>query len=249
MPAIGETEITVGQFAAFAEASGYLTEAEQDPATGCIVWDGSWGPRADVDWRDPGYAQSADHPAVCLSWHDANAYAAWLSEQTGFRYALPSEAQWEYATRAGSRAPHFWGDAEACGHANVSDATRARAIELMISPANVFVCEDGMVNAAPVASFEANEFGLHDTLGNVWEWTLDCWAPHYLDAPVDGSAADAIDCRRRSYRGGSWVNLPRLVRSASRGAEDPSARYFNTGFRVLRMLQPGDAGFGNRAPT
>jgi len=121
--AIGRTEVTVAQFMAFVSATGYLTEAELNPGDGCFTWDGGWDARPGVDWRDPGYPQSNEHPSVCLSWNDAVAYTEWLSQSTGYRYGLPSEAQWEYATRAGSDAPHFWGDARACGYANVSDTS------------------------------------------------------------------------------------------------------------------------------
>ncbi|MCC2617648.1 SUMF1/EgtB/PvdO family nonheme iron enzyme [Aestuariibacter halophilus] len=151
---VSENEITVGQFQAFVEATSYVTEAEQDK--GCAYYDnGKAVFEAQRNWRAPGYMQSENHPVVCISVNDAQAYADWLSEASGHTYRLPSEVEWEYAARAGKETDYWWGEGVGTDNANCgwcgSDWSN--------------------VSAAPVASFERNGFGLYDTVGNVWEWT------------------------------------------------------------------------------
>ena len=168
--ALGRYEVTRRQYAAFVAASGYRKPG------GCKYWTGEKFEIADdKDWRDPGYPQRDDHPAVCISWDDAKTYVAWLAARTGKPYRLPSEAEWEYAARANTGTPRFWGTdpASACTHANVFDLKGAEngAFPTM-TPHN---CNDGFLQTAPVGSFRANAFGLHDTAGNAWEWTEDCW--------------------------------------------------------------------------
>ena len=163
-------------------------------------------------------------PVMSVSWEDAQAYARWLSGETGERYRLPSETEWEYAARAGTRTAWYWGESDAgqCRYANGRDE---------------FVsCSDGYDYTAPVGSFAPNAFGLYDVLGNVEEWTEDCWNESYSGAPTDGSAWQAGDCSRRVKRGGTWYLTPALLRSAVRSGFGADSRRLYTGFRVARTI-------------
>jgi sulfatase modifying factor 1 len=186
------------------------------------------------DWRSPGFAQEDDYPVACVSWNDAKAYVDWLSKQTGHDYRLPSEAEWEFAARAGTTTARFWGDNpdSACRYANVAD----RTAKTRYPGWPIHDCEDGYVHAAPTGSFKANSFGLKDMLGNLWEWTADCWNGSYEGAPSDGSARTGGDCRWRVLRGGSWDIAPEFVRSAIRIRTTTKSRSYSAGFRPARTL-------------
>lgn len=160
-------------------------------------------------------------PVVYVSWDHATAYAAWLSQKTGSRYRLLSEAEWEYAARAGSASPYPTGDSARDSLGNCWED----------------YCRDGFKNSAPVGSFAPNAFGLHDMHGNVWEWVQDCYAYNYLAGQrTDGSAHSPANCTRRVVRGGSWSDAPLMIRSAER------LRMYHTeenplfGFRVAKTL-------------
>jgi len=185
-----------------------------------------------VSWRWPGFQQTNSHPVVCVNWNDAKAYLEWLSQETGQVYRLPSEAEWEYAARAGSVDRFFFGNSVSnlCKYGNGVDASSDFKWQNK-------KCEDGYGSGtAPVGSFRPNRFGLYDTIGNVWEWLEDCWNGSYSNAPGDGSSWDTGDCSNRGTRGGSWLNDPRFLRSAHRNRLFYSYRKYNTGFRVVREL-------------
>ena len=215
--AIGRYEVTVAEFERFVDEAGYSA--------------GSCSNDADLDWRNPGFGQGGRHPVTCVSWEDAQAYAAWLSRVTEEEYRLPSESEWEYAARAGTATARYWGEDESgqCRHANGEDASTEDDW-----PWPLPSCLDGYSHTAPAGSFRANGWGLHDMLGNVWEWTEDCWNGSYAGAPLDGSARSAGDCWRSVLRGGSWDDRP--LRSASRNWDAISNRYYSHGFRVARSL-------------
>ena len=228
---LGQTEVTVGQFRTFVKASGYKTEAEQEDR-GCRTYEnGSWDWRSGKNWRNPGFKQSAKEPVVCLSWNDTQRYIKWLSEKTGERYRLPSEAEWEYAARAGSETKYFFGNStsDLCRSAN------GAAAETDFSWRNKD-CRDGYKRTAPAASFTANAFGLYDMHGNVREWTQDCWNDSYKGAPSDGSAWLSGNCSRRVLRGGSWIDDPNYLRSANRSWGTTGYRSNGNGFRLARTL-------------
>ncbi len=183
--------------------------------------------------------KAAQLPAINLSWDDAKAYVAWLNEMVHGTpdgpYRLLTEAEWEYAARAGSIAAYPWGDAatEICAQANLmTAATKERYPWFIGDPA---ACEDGYVESAPAGSYPPNAFGLFDMNGNVWEWVEDCYVP-YAAAPDDGSAVPSNACDVRVLRGGSWLMGPSGIRSAYRGRFEPVNLDNNTGFRIARTL-------------
>ena len=229
--AVGVREVTRGEYRRFVRATGH--------SAGYSCWtyeDGEWKYRGGWNWEDPGYEQTDGHPVVCVSWEDAKAYVGWLSRETGEEYRLLSEAEWEYVARAGSKGARYWGGSEAgqCGHANGAD----KEAKKRYGNWRVVSCNDGRVHTAPVGSYGANGFGLHDVLGNVWEWVEDCWNGSYAGAPSDGSAWETGNCGRRVLRGGSWIDGPGVLRSASRYRDTTGDRRSDIGFRVARTLTP-----------
>ena len=240
--AVGVHEVTRGEFARFAAATNRAT---WDPSNPCVTWEirkypmlirneeelaMGVGPR----WRDPGFIQSDGHPAVCVSWSDAHAYAAWLSQETGREYRLLSESEWEYAARAGTTAARYWraGEAGQCRHANGADLSVHAEIR------GAAECDDGYAYTSPVGSFGANAWGLHDVLGNVWEWTRDCATGGYAASPSGEGAANAGECAERVLRGGSWYDGPETLRAANRYATRAGYRADFAGFRVARTIAP-----------
>ena len=171
-----------------------------------------------------------------MDWNDAKAYAAWLSRKSGKNYRLLTEAEWEYAARAGASTAYYWGDNanSVCQYANGRDST---AITASIGlPSTDINCADNHIYTAPVGSFQANAFGLHDMTGNAWEWTEDCWNANYNGAPSQGSAWTAGECGLRVLRGGSWYGFARHLRSALRFSSTVSVRDSSYGLRVARTL-------------
>ena len=182
-------------------------------------------------WRRPGFDQGRDHPVVCLTWREADAYARWLSTQTGRTYRLPTEAEWEYAARAGNGAARPWGEQPelACQHANVADETlQARQSE---RDWQVHTCADGHEHTSPAGTFASNEFGLHDMIGNVWEWTCSAWGATYGGQ----EQRCATGGTQRTLRGGSWTSAPDQARSASRLEARSESSSNDRGFRLVRL--------------
>ena len=238
--ALARTEVTVAQFRRFVEASGYRVDA------GCRVQSREnkkgervgWEDRPEAGWQNPGFlrAMADDLPVVCVGHADASAYVAWLSKTTGRPYRLPSEAEWEYAARARGGGIYPWGNNSdlGCTHANTYDRSGRKLLDFGWGFAD---CDDGHAEAAPVASFAPNAFGLHDMIGNVWEWTADCHRQTYEGAPTDGSAVTGdANCERWSVRGGGWMTRPSRNRLTFRGRDPVDARYSYFGFRVARDL-------------
>jgi formylglycine-generating enzyme required for sulfatase activity/predicted Ser/Thr protein kinase len=230
--AIGRYEVTLGEYQAFAEETGHT-------ASGCDIYDGEWRVSLGHDWGNAAYAQASSHPVTCVSWDDAQAYVAWLSDKTAKPYRLPTAAEWEYSARAGAGpapggsgalAATAAGTEPACGYANVADRAAAERYEGWA----VHDCTDGYVYTAPVGSFAPNAFGLHDMLGNVFEWVADCWHDDYTGAPADGSTRQGGDCAQRELRGGSWFTVPSGARAAYRNRFAADHRSNSFGFRVAR---------------
>ncbi len=239
--AVGKYEVTRAQFAAFSRAV-----PARPPGRGCIVFDAAMADfRLDETargWSRPGYSQGEDHPVVCVTWMDATSYVAWLSTKTGQRYRLLSEVEWEYAARAGAATSRPWGDdpARACVHANLADETFVRQIPRGTGRSwypGWHACRDGHEYTAPVGRYQANRFGLHDMIGNAWEWVEDCWNASYAEAPAGSGPALTGDCAQRVYRGGAWRSYPGFGRSAQRSKADPGIGHSLIGFRVARALE------------
>ena len=233
--AIGKFEVSRGEYGRFMQATDRSSEG------GCFFRTGPVPELQDsLSWLDPGYEQNDDHPAVCVSWEDAIAYVAWLTATSGKTYRLPSEAEWEYAARAGTDSERFWGLSadDGCAYANGADLTS----ETDVPGWSVAKCHDGYSYTAVVGWFRPNAYGLHDVLGNVAEWVADCWNDSYVGAPNDGKAWLTGDCTTPILRGASWHDHPRFLRSANRygfnfaGPESKRVRYYNFGFRVARDL-------------
>jgi formylglycine-generating enzyme required for sulfatase activity len=235
---ISKREITVGEFRRFVEATG------AEPAPGCRIWlGGQWVRERDRSWRDPGLGQPPrdDEPVVCVNWDDARAYAEWLSQQSGKRYRLPSEAEWEYVARGGTSFPRFWGEQDsredvalslACDYANVYDTSAVQALAFSWPNAR---CNDRAPALAPVGRYKPNAFGVHDIIGNAREWVMDCFTASYLGRPEDLRAwIWQGGCERKSVRGGSWASRPRDARAPARFAEPTGTRQSDLGFRVAR---------------
>jgi len=223
--AVGIYEVTRGEFGSFVDATGYST------GNSCFTVEGELEERQGRHWRDPGFAQTDQHPVVCVSWEDAQAYVRWLSQETGQGYRLLSEAEWEYVARAGTRTARYWGpgESEQCQYVNGID-------EAAFSGRTPVGCHDGYVYTSPVGKYTPNAFGLHDVLGNVFEWVADCRHESYRGAPSDGSAWENGACSRRVLRGGAWVSGPKHLRSASRSWGGSRNRNYFSGFRVARTL-------------
>lgn len=233
---ISATEVTRGQFRAFVDATG------RRMPSGCDTHGDGKDTTSDHDpgasWQDPRFAQTDDHPVVCVDWQDAADYAAWLARETGRAYRLPDDVEWEYAARAGAASAYFWGDdaGKGCGHMNGGDDSLARALppwrdavrrdlEAGYAGARLVPCDDGNAFTAPVASYAPNAFGLYDVAGNAWEWVATCTDP--------GSGPDGA-CAKRAVHGGSWDDWPMDLRLADRHRVPPSTRRNDTGFRVVR---------------
>jgi formylglycine-generating enzyme required for sulfatase activity len=161
-----------------------------------------------------------DRPVINVSWDDAKLYIAWLSQRTGQKYRLPSEAEWEYAARAGTKTPFWWGRDGGTGRAQCDNCVSAATHQ-----------------TAPVGSFRPNGFGLYDTSGNAAEWVEDCWNDNYRSAPRDTTPWTTGDCRLRVLRGGNFNSKATEVRSTARFRYDVDVRYVANGFRVVRELQ------------
>jgi sulfatase modifying factor 1 len=235
---LGRYPVTRGQFGAFVANDGRKMPDEAYTYEPDAKGNWQWATRKNRGWHNPGFEQTDDHPAVCVSHEDALAYVKWLSRITRQTYGLPSEAEWEYACRAGTTTARFWGDGcdEAVRYAKVADRSLMAPMKASFDPERFFDGDSGFPFTAPVGTVLPNPFGLYDMLGNVWEWTADCWDDHLKDIPLDGTARITGDCRLRALRGGSWSFNPWGVRAGYRNWNISGGRFTNTGFRVARTL-------------
>jgi formylglycine-generating enzyme required for sulfatase activity len=217
---IGKYPVTVGQFGEFIKATKYRPTDECDTQRTNKMKAGNW--------TDPEIDQSEKDPVVCVSWTDANAYADWLAKTSGKPYRLPSEAEWEYAARAGETGAHYWSEANgACAYANIAD----KAAKRKNSNWTISDCDDGFAGTSPVGSLKPNAFGLYDMLGNVKQWLAGCAGDTTADIPADGSPIGG-SCNYHPVHGSAWDSLPERVRFAYWEKNPASYASANYGFRM-----------------
>jgi formylglycine-generating enzyme required for sulfatase activity len=235
---LGVYDVTRGEFAQFVQETGYA------PRRGCLVWTGKpfdqqGATKKDYgkNWRDPGYAQTDRSPVVCVSWDDAQAYIGWVNAKLGRSrqgsktalYRLPTEAEWEYAARAGTATPFYWGAAISHDRANYG-------IDQCPPCGPRSAGGDRWAYTSPVGSFPPNAFGLYDMAGNVFQWLEDCWHKDYIGAPADGSAWVTGNCKLRIGRGGDWFDAPVFLRVAYRDLGQVQDGDYFSGFRLARNI-------------
>lgn len=233
--AVGRYEVTNGQYARFVE------DTQRTMPEKCFIFkdikpngEAVFGWVEGANWKNPGYPQTSDSPAVCISWEDAKAYLEWLSAKTGKTYRLLSETEWEYAARAGGELEPWLNNTgtedNACAYANSADLSLKRKYPGLSSNAN---CNDGYVFTSPVGHYLPNVWWIYDMIGNAWEWVEDCSHGSYEGMPVDGSPwVTGEGCGSRTRRGGSWYRSYGNNRSSLPRAD----RHGNAGFRVARDL-------------
>ena len=236
---LGVYPVTLGQFKAFVEDTGYRTDAAVD-GRGGIGYDAAARKVAVHDpkytWKNPGFAQTDDHPVVNVTWKDAKKFCDWLSKKEEKLYDLPTEAEWEYACRAGTKT-RFWSgedDESLKGAANIADASlKAKADADFLK---AFICEtwnDGYPFTSPVGIFRPNSWGLCDIHGNVWQWCDDWYGKNYYQESDKKDPKGSNNGRSHVLRGGSWHDSPFFCRSAERFDLDPSFCNHAIGFRVV----------------
>ena len=250
--AAGKFDITKEQWASFVKET-------YRPATGGCSWSGlpadtsvkPWDPNPAANWNHIGFEQDSSHPVVCITWDDAQDYVQWLSKKTGAHYRLLTEAEWEYAARAGTTTAYPWGDSATHEYANYGTDTTG-GIGFAFG-------DDKWITTSPVGSFPSNQFGLYDMQGNVLQWVEDCVADSYSGLPTDGSAYTSADtlkmrediwasmngkkaCSFHICRGGDAWDPPALIRSASRNWGEVTGNKLTNygsaglGFRIARTL-------------
>jgi formylglycine-generating enzyme required for sulfatase activity len=217
--AMGRFDITRAQWAAFVADTGRPDEL------GCAYSGLDKSESGNASWRHLGFEQGDDHPVVCVSWNEVHDYLRWLSAKAGRTYRLPTEAEWEYAARAGTTTTYPWGDEPSHEWANYGAETCCTGLASG---------RDRWVNTSPVGSFPPNAWGLYDMIGNVWQWVEDCYVPSLAGRPADASAVDSAACSFRVARGGTWGDHPALIRAAARNYAPPPSRpvpnYRSAGF-------------------
>ncbi len=233
----GRYAVTRDQYDAFVKSTGRLYE------DGCQAEAaGKWTIRPDLTFRNTGFPQDGRHPVVCVNWEDASSFAKWLSAKTGKRYRLLTEAEREFAARAGTSSAYWWGNTVRSDLANyekplqqpTTEANKAQAASMTKTgpPQNPQFGQSG--GTVPVHLYQPNPWGLFQVHGNVAEWAEDCWNRSYMGAPTTSSAAKTGDCDRRVLRGGGWSYRATDVRAAYRESARKESRYVHVGFRVAR---------------
>ncbi|NLV40798.1 MAG: SUMF1/EgtB/PvdO family nonheme iron enzyme [Candidatus Hydrogenedentes bacterium] len=228
---MGRHEISLGQFSRFVNDMGFKTSAERAGGAWTITPNGKREWIAGMNWLKAGFPQNLYHPVLCVSWEDAQEFCGWLSKTTGKTFRLPTEAEWEYACRAGEKGAFFWGNNPASGRGwlNGADISLQRRYRSWV----VFPFDDASVYTAPVGSFRANQWGLFDMHGNVWEWCEDAFSPDFYAVGPSEDPVNRESLATRTVRGGSWLWYPGACRNATRMAYAPDYAMNDIGFRVV----------------
>jgi formylglycine-generating enzyme required for sulfatase activity len=229
---MGKYEVTVGQFRAFVKDTNYRTEGEKDGKGGRAFDGKEFIQKPEFTWKNLHFAQSDDQPVVVVSWNDAVVFCNWLSKKEGKTYRLPTEAEWEYACRAGTKARFHTGDKDddlrAAG--NIADASlKTKWVDCFWTMS----WNDSYPFTAPVGRFKANAFGLHDMHGNAWEWCSDWYAEDYYGKSAKQDPQGPAIGKERISRGGAWSTQPKFCRAAFRDWHEPGYRSDCVGFRVV----------------
>lgn len=244
---LGKYEITVQQFSRFIKESGYVPESISDKTGGYgfdLAYDRTRVESADAfegrnlkySWKDPGFSQTGDSPVTNVTWADAVAMAKWLTQKEGVSYRLPTEAEWEYACKAGSNSRYSNGDSPA-QLIQIGNTFDQSALPYWVRwHDRALAGSDGFAFTAPVGRFVPNSFGLHDMLGNVWEWVSDWYGADYYSRLEQIDPAGPESGTERVRRGGSWHTWALYARCGFRNWNTPSSRYPLLGFRLVREL-------------
>ena len=238
---LGLSHVTVDQFTAFTDATGYRTDAEQKGSAEVLLAPkGSFNPTvtAGASWRNAGFPQQGDHPVVQITWNDARAFCAWASQSSGRIVCLPTEAQWEFACRAGSNSRYLWGEGQDSGKdwANVADQSLKKAVGM--AGWEYFDWDDGFGYTAPIKSFKPNAFGLYDMIGNAWQWCDD--TPRRFDGKPVEDPAGVEKGTSRVMRGASWNSRPSTCEMTYRNQHAANYAYGVGGFRIEVTLNETD---------
>ena len=236
---MGKYEVTVKEFGKFITATHY-----QAPTQCMQMNNKEWFGLVPGSWETYNHSPGEYGPVTCIGWPAAMAYAQWLSKETGKRYRLPSEAEWEFAARAGATSNYPWGEdpEQACRYANIADHSANEAVKrdydgLEYSGAwKRLLCDDGVGYASIVGSYQPNAFGLHDMIGNIGEFTADCYNPTYTKENADGSARPDGDCNQRVTRGGNWHWQPFVANQRGSMPADYIRASALLGFRLVEEL-------------
>ena len=231
--ALGKNPVTKEEFKLFVSSTGYNAHGK------CFGMDaqGNGEESERYTWETPGFNQTDEEPVTCVNALDAEAYASWLSKKTGKTYRLPTEAEYEYAARAGTTSSRYWGESqdEGCSYANGNGYESETVFWGKMTN-----CNDGFIYTSPVGSYRPNAFGLNDMLGNVWVWMADCWHDSYAGAPDNESAWLEQSCSARVMRGGSFISNYTSIRAAARHKAETEKRFHNYGIRIARDITTED---------
>ena len=239
---MGKYELTIGQFSQFINETGFQTDAQKKGFSYAFAPPKLMPKIQGVDWRCDAQGKERtkseyNYPVIHVSWNDANEYCKWLSQKTGQKYRLPTEAEWEYAAGNGAKHTMFsWGDNVPAGKngGNVADESFNRMIKQYFAWSIVNGYNDGYIWISPVGSFNPNELGLFDMSGNVLEWCNDFYEKNYYKISPSNNPQGPSSGKTRIIRGGCWVDNLDGCRIVSRGGNDPTLSIYNCGFRIVR---------------
>ncbi len=230
--AISKNNVTVSQYRLFVEATSYRTDAEK--GGGCYIFnDRDWNKQTAINWQNPSFKQTDQHPVTCVSWNDAQAFTRWLNKLGTNKYRLPTEAEWEYAARSGGKKERFAGfsdQSQLYKYANFCDSNCEGKWKTVGQ-------NDGYSGTSPVGNYLPNGLGLHDMTGNVWQWSSDRYNESFYSKSPKNNPQGTQSGYDRVVRGGSWLNGPNDVRAAGRNSCSQDYRSYDIGFRIVSPVE------------